>query len=225
MTNETIRIATGMRLGISICEPHLCSSGKQVENRAYMVSHIATVLQGSVSTTWSATSFGEPCRGPQFQQQRNHQVYYEVTTSIQMVSRLHRGSKVNVWHGMWQCLTPMHNHICQHSHERRICSTQVSHLQDSKVPEHLADPPVHTDCNRNSCHMEQLSKRMHQRTWETYHHCHRGSKRDKLYLSASLSGNSEMQHADFHCVFHHRHGLNTKNNSSNNSDDNNNINN
>ena len=33
MTNETIRIATGMRLGISICEPHLCPCGKQVESR------------------------------------------------------------------------------------------------------------------------------------------------------------------------------------------------
>ena len=33
MTNETIRIATGMRLGINICEPHLCPCGKQVESR------------------------------------------------------------------------------------------------------------------------------------------------------------------------------------------------
>ena len=32
MTNETIRITTGMKLGISICEPHLCSCGKQVES-------------------------------------------------------------------------------------------------------------------------------------------------------------------------------------------------
>ena len=32
-TNETIRIATGMRLAISICEPHFCSCGKQVESR------------------------------------------------------------------------------------------------------------------------------------------------------------------------------------------------
>ena len=54
--------------------------------------------------------------------------------------------------------------------------------------------------------MEQPSKRIHHRTWETYHHCHRGNKRDKLYLSASLSGNSERQHAVFHWVFHHRHG-------------------
>ena len=81
------------------------------------------------------------------------------------------------------------------------------------------------DCNRNSWRMEQPSKRIHQRTWKTYHHCHRGNKRDKLYLSASLSGNSESEHAVFHWVFHHRHGLNNKNNSSNNSDDNNNINN
>ena len=73
--------------------------------------------------------------------------------------------------------------------------------------------------------MELPSKRIHQRTWETYHHCHRGSKRDKLYLPANLSENSERQHAVFHCVFHHRHELNTKNNSSNNSDDNNIINN
>ena len=33
MTNETIRIATGMRLGISLCEPHICSCRKQVESR------------------------------------------------------------------------------------------------------------------------------------------------------------------------------------------------
>ena len=33
ITNETIRIATGMRLGINICEPHLCPCGKQVESR------------------------------------------------------------------------------------------------------------------------------------------------------------------------------------------------
>ena len=41
-------------------------------------------------------------------------------------------------------------------------------------------------------------------------------------------GSVEIQrghHAVFHWVFHHRHGLHTKNNSSNNSDDNNNINN
>ena len=31
---------------------------------------------------------------------RNHQVYYEVTASVQTVSRLYRGSKVNVRHGM-----------------------------------------------------------------------------------------------------------------------------
>ena len=111
------------------------------------------------------------------------------------------------------------------SHERRSRSRQVSRLQNSKIPEHLADTPVHTDCNRNSWRMEQPSKRIHHRTWETYHHCHRGKKRDKLYLSASLSGNSERQHAVFHWVFHHRHELNTKSNSSNISDDNNNINN
>ena len=33
MTNETVRIATGMRLGISICEHHLCLCEKQVESR------------------------------------------------------------------------------------------------------------------------------------------------------------------------------------------------
>ena len=33
MTNETIRIATEMRCGISICEPHLCPFRKQVESR------------------------------------------------------------------------------------------------------------------------------------------------------------------------------------------------
>ena len=33
LTNETIRIATGMRLGISICNPHFCLCGKQVESR------------------------------------------------------------------------------------------------------------------------------------------------------------------------------------------------
>ena len=33
MTNRTIRIATGMRLGIRICEPHPCPCGKQVESR------------------------------------------------------------------------------------------------------------------------------------------------------------------------------------------------
>ena len=35
-----------------------------------------------------------------FQQQRNDRVYYEVTTSVSTVSRLYRGSKVNVLHGM-----------------------------------------------------------------------------------------------------------------------------
>ena len=88
-----------------------------------------------------------------------------------------------------------------------ITLLSLSRLLDSKVPEHLADPPVHTGCNRNSWRMEQPSKRIHHRTWETYNHCHRGNKRDKLYLSASLSGNSERQHAVFLCVFHHRHGL------------------
>ena len=33
MTNEIIRIVTGMKLGINICEPHLCPCGKQVESR------------------------------------------------------------------------------------------------------------------------------------------------------------------------------------------------
>ena len=73
--------------------------------------------------------------------------------------------------------------------------------------------------------MEQPSKRIHQIIWKTYHHCHRGSKRDKLYLSANLSDNSERQHAVFHWVIHHRHGLNNNNNNSNDSDDNNHINN
>ena len=83
------------------------------------------------------------------------------------------------------------------------------------MPEHLAHPPVHTDCNRNSWRLDQPSKRIHERTWGTCHHCHRESKRDKLHLSANLSGNSERQHAVFHWVFHHRHGLNTNNNNSN----------
>ena len=73
--------------------------------------------------------------------------------------------------------------------------------------------------------MEQPSKRIHQGTLETYHHCHRGSKRHKLYLSANFSGNSERQHAVFHWVIHHRHGQNTNNNNTNDSDDSNNINN
>ena len=33
MTNETIRIATGMRLDISIHEPHLCPCGKQLKSK------------------------------------------------------------------------------------------------------------------------------------------------------------------------------------------------
>ena len=86
---------------------------KQVESRGSTIYHVATVLRGSVGTTWSTTSLGEQCRVPKFQQQRNHQVYYEVTTSVQTVLRLYRGSKVNVLHEMWQCLTPMRNHICQ----------------------------------------------------------------------------------------------------------------
>ena len=84
-------------------------------------------------------------------------------------------------------------------------ATNVGHAADksavSKTQKYqsiFADPPVHTDCNRNSWHMEQPSKRIHHRTWETYHYCHRGNKRDKLYLSASLIVNSERQHAVFH---------------------------
>ena len=205
MTNETIRTSTGMKLGINICEPHLCTCGKQVESRGIhglSCRHSAARIS---RTTWLTTSFEEQCRGPKFMQQRYHQVYYELTTSVQTVSRLYRGSKVNVLHGMWQCLTPMRNTSSNNSHERRTHSRQVSRLQNSIIPEHLADPPVHTDCNRNSWRMEQPNKRIHQRTWETYHHCHRGNKRDKLYLSAS--SNSERQHAVFHWVFHHRHGL------------------
>ena len=44
--------------------------GKQVEIRGSTVSHVATVLRGSVGTTWSTTSFGKQCRGPKYQQQR-----------------------------------------------------------------------------------------------------------------------------------------------------------
>ena len=91
-------------------------------------------------------------------------------------------------------------HLCaitsaNNSHVRRTRSWQVSRLQNSKVPEHLADPPVHADCNRNSWRMEHGSKRIHQRTWETYYHSHRGCQRDKLYLPTNLSVNSERQHA------------------------------
>ena len=93
MMNKTIRIATGMRLGITICEPHLCPCGKQVESRGFTVYHVATVLRRSVSTAWSTTSFGEQCRGSKFQQQWNHQVYYEVTTSVQTLSRLYREAR------------------------------------------------------------------------------------------------------------------------------------
>ena len=83
MTNETIMIATGMRLGINICDPHLCPCGKQAESRGSTVYHVATVLRGSVGTTWSTTSFGEQCRGPKFQQQRNTRS----TTKWQQASR------------------------------------------------------------------------------------------------------------------------------------------
>ena len=110
---------------LSTCFP----MGSKWTVEASTVSHVATVLQGSVGTTWSTTSFSEPCRGPKFQQQRNHQGYYEVTTSVQTVSRLYRGSKVNVWHGMWQCLTPMCNHICQQ--QPRTPVTQQTKSQPS----------------------------------------------------------------------------------------------
>ena len=118
-------------------------------------------------------------------------------------------------------MTPMHNHTCQQQ-ERTPDTQQTSQPSaNSKVPEHLADQPVHTDCNRNSWRMEQPSKRIHQRTWKTYHHCHRRSKVDKLYLPASLSGNSERQHSVFYWVIRHRLRLNNNSNNSNDTDDNN----
>ena len=91
-------------------------------------------------------------------------------------------------------------------------ATNVGHAADksavSKTQKYQSILQIHLFtpiANRNSWRMEQPSKRIHHRTWETYHHCHRGNKRDKLYLSASLSGNSERQHWSF--IGFHLRGL------------------
>ena len=89
-----------MSLGISICENYLCLCGKQVENRGIQglsCRHSAARISrhNMVSDiVWKVMQMAK------FKQQRNYQVYYDVTTSVQTVSRLYCGSKVNVWHGM-----------------------------------------------------------------------------------------------------------------------------
>ena len=106
---------------------------------------------------------------------------------------------------VWDVIMPVTytNHICNDSHVRRVRSRQVSCLQNSKGPEHLADPPVHTHSNRNRLHTEQPNKRMHQRTWETYYHCHR-EVREIIDIFQQISVEI---HAVFQGVIHHRHGL------------------
>ena len=78
-----------------------------------------------------------------------------MTTSVPTVSRLYRGSKVNVWHGMSQCLTPMRNHICQQ--QPRTSDTQQTSQPSPRLKSTRASCR-HTDCNRNSWRMEQTSQ-------------------------------------------------------------------
>src|SRR6218665_3994495 len=33
LDDETVRVAVGLRLGVAICEPHVCASGAQVSSR------------------------------------------------------------------------------------------------------------------------------------------------------------------------------------------------
>ena len=143
-----------------------------------MVSRVTTVLQGSVGTTWSMTSFGEPWRGPKLQQQRNQQQYYEVTISVQTVSRLYRGSKKNCL--AWNVTIPdsyAHLHL-------PTTATNAGHTADKSVVSKTQkyQSILQTHCShrlhRNSWRKEQPSKRIHQRTWETYYHYHRESQRD-----------------------------------------------
>ena len=191
MTNETIRIATGMSLGISICETHLCPCGKHAESRGI---------------------HGISCRHSTARISRHNMVNDIVWRAIQRAknpaakeppglqrsdSKRPDGVTLVPWK-QGKCLAwdvTMPDTYAQ-SH-LPTTATNVGHAADmsavSKTQKYqsiIADPPVHTDFNRNSWRVKQSSKRFHQRTWETYHHCHRGSKRDKLYLSANLSGNS-----------------------------------
>ena len=148
-----------------------------------------------------------------------------MTTSVQTESRLYRECKVKCL--AWDVTMP-DNYAQSHL---PTSATNVGHAADksaiSKTQKYQSIWQTHlftSIFNRNSWRIEQPSKRIHQRTSENVSPLSPRSKRGKLYLSVNLSGNSERQHAVFHWVFHHRHGLNTNNNSSNNSDDNNKIN-
>ena len=113
MTNETIRISTGMRLGISICEPHICPCGKQVEGRGI---------------------HGVSCRHSAARISRHNMVNDIVWRAMQRVTiaaakeqpdllrsdnKRPDGVTLIPWKQgkclAWdvKCLTPMRNHICQ----------------------------------------------------------------------------------------------------------------
>ena len=175
-------------MSVNICKPHLCPCGKQVENRGI---------------------HGLSCRHSAARISRHTMVNDIIWRAMQRVkipaakeppgllrsdNKRPGGVTLIPWKQgkslAWDVAMPdtyAQSHLS-------TTATNVGQAADksavSKTQKyHLADPTVHTDCNRNSWRMEQPSKRIHQRTWVTYHHCHRGNKRDKLYLSASLSGN------------------------------------
>ena len=127
MTNETIRIATGMRLGINICEPHLCPCGKQVESRRIQglsCRHSAArisrhnMVNDIIWRAMQRAKIPAAKKPPGLLRSDNKR-----SDGVMLIPW--KQGKCLAW--VRQCLIPMRNHICQHT------ATNVGHAADKSA--------------------------------------------------------------------------------------------
>ena len=86
--DETIRVAVGLRLGLSLCEAHTCPCGALVSARGtHGVSCKRSNLGGLLVIIKSTILFGGPSNTVMFRPQKNHRGYLEMMGNASMALR------------------------------------------------------------------------------------------------------------------------------------------
>ena len=195
--NEIIRIATEMKLGISICELHLCPCGKQVECRGI---HGLSCHQSAARISrhnMVNNTFGEPYREP------NSKILVAKEPPGLLRSDNKRPDGVQWKQGKclaWDVTMPntyVQSHLpttpmnAGHAADKSAVSNTQKY--QSILQTHLFTSTAIETAGYETA-IKELGKRITTVTGE-------------VRETSNLSGNSERQHAVFHGVIHYRHGL------------------
>ena len=206
MTNETIRVATGLKLGTKFCEVHEYPCGKTVE---------------------CGGTHGLSCRRSAGRATRHNAVNEiiwrrmrraKIPASKEPIGLLITGGKrpdgvTLIPH--WEVSSlERHNarHICSISSinnglESWISRQIVSHAEDPTVCQDRADSYLHTGRHIDVWCIKHSSERTTNRTRKKTRRDHKRSERNYLPLPASVTCNTKCKHALFHGVFRHQRRL------------------